>query len=67
MELVIKGSLLEDSEGILTPLGMRVAHGYAASWLAGHRDLTLESKYPSLVGLFSDIRSDEALARMHAG
>jgi hypothetical protein len=61
-----KGAVLEDEEGLLTPAGMKVAESYAKKWLLGVRDMELERQYPSLVGLFSDIRVDSELARMHA-
>lgn len=60
-------SVVEDSEGLLTPLGMGVVHRYAKLWVdSGSRDLALERLYPSLEGLFYDIRSDADLASMHA-
>jgi len=64
--LDIVKSALEDEEGLLTPLGMKVAHKYASAWVSGSRDLSVERKYPELAGLFYDIRNDEALAQEHA-
>jgi hypothetical protein len=58
---------VEDADGILTKLGMEVAHKYASKWVrAGARDLDIERQFPDLAGLFYDIRSDADLARMHA-
>jgi hypothetical protein len=57
----------EDSEGLLTPYGMAVAHRYAQAWVTrGLRDLELEREHPELAGLFWDIRVDPELARAHA-
>jgi hypothetical protein len=65
VDFIVK-SALEDEEGLLTPLGMKVAHKYASAWVSGSRDLSVERKYPELAGLFYDIRNDEALAQEHA-
>jgi len=62
-----KARPVEDDEGLLTPLGMRIAHQYAVKWVnESKRDLDLEREYPSLIGLFWDIRTDSSLAREHA-
>ena len=66
MDFIVKASV-EDAEGLLTPLGMQIAHAYAKAWLAGRRDADLERKYPGLAGLFYDIRTDPDLAAEHAG
>lgn len=62
-----KAQPTENGEGLLTSLGMRIAHAYAAKWVnANVRDLALERAYPELSGLFYDIRVDPDLAREHA-
>ena len=61
-----RSSITEDSEGVLTPHGMGVAHRYAAAWVEGRRDLDIERHYPELAGLFWDVRMDLELARAHA-
>jgi hypothetical protein len=62
-----KARPVESEEGILTPLGMKIAHEYAKLWVSeGSRDLNLEREYPTLSGLFYDIRVDSDLAREHA-
>lgn len=63
---LISKSQLEDEDGLLTPAGMKVAEEYAKQWLEGVRDVGMEKTYPDLLGLFSDIRVDPDLARMHA-
>jgi hypothetical protein len=62
-----KARPVESEEGLLTPLGMKIAHQYAVAWVnENKRDLALEREYPSLIGLFYDIRVDSELAREHA-
>ena len=62
-----KAQPVESEEGVLTKLGMKIAHQYASTWVnQGMRDLSLERKYPDLAGLFYDIRIDAELAREHA-
>jgi len=57
----------QDSTGVLTPKGMRVAHDYARHWVEkGTRNLEIERSYPELEGLFYDIRIDTELARGHS-
>ena len=65
--LLQKSAAVEDEDGALTPTGMAVAERYARRWVAdGVRDLEVERQYPTLAGLFYDIRSDPDLAREHA-
>ena len=62
-----KACATEDAEGLLTPLGMKLAHRYARKWVEeSKRDLELEREHPELLGLFWDIRTDPELAREHA-
>lgn len=61
-----KAQPVETNDGLLTNLGMQIAHKYAVSWVKGVRNLELERRYPQLVGLFYDIRVDSELARTHA-
>jgi len=62
-----KAQPTENAEGLLTSLGMRLAHAYASKWVnENKRDLDLERRYPELSGLFWDIRVDPELAREHA-
>lgn len=61
-----KAQPTESEEGVLTKLGMQVAHEYATEWVRGVRNLELERKHPELSGLFYDIRIDTKLAREHA-
>lgn len=62
-----KAQPVQSEDGVLTNLGMRIAHEYASAWVQrGVRNLELERKYPELVGLFYDIRIDATLAREHA-
>jgi len=61
-----KAQPVESEEGVLTKLGMKVAHQYAVDWVRGNRNLELEREYPELSGLFFDIRIDTELAREHA-
>lgn len=66
MPLVKAKGRVEDADGVLTELGMKVAHQYAAQWKSGNRAVALERQHPELVGLFYDIRNDEDLAAEHA-
>jgi hypothetical protein len=62
-----KARPVESEEGLLTPLGMQVAHEYAKTWVNENaRNLKLEREYPTLAGLFWDLRTDSELAREHA-
>lgn len=61
-----KAQPTESEEGVLTRLGMQVAHQYAIDWVKGVRNLELERKHSELSGLFYDIRIDAKLAREHA-
>lgn len=60
------GLVVDDSDGVLTSFGMSVAQTYAEQWVTGKRDTLLEGTYPTLRGLFYDIRNDHDLARDHA-
>ena len=58
---------VEDEDGVLTRRGMDVAHQYALQWRTKQtRNVELERQYPSLIGLFYDIRNDSDLAAEHA-
>lgn len=62
-----KARVTETEDGLLTSLGMQLAHRYALRWVNDNaRDLELEREYPELAGLFYDIRVDPELAREHA-
>lgn len=61
-----KAQPTETGDGVLTKLGMQVAHEYARDWVAGTRNLALERQYSELIGLFYDIRVDSELAREHS-
>lgn len=61
-----KANPVENDDGLLTRLGMKVANQYAKDWLRGIRNLELERQYGELAGLFYDIRIDSELARNHA-
>lgn len=58
-----KADPVEDTDGMLTRYGRRVARQYAQAWLEGKRLLDLERANPRLTALFYDLRLDRDLAR----
>jgi hypothetical protein len=67
MKLTIKVAALTDEDGALTPKGYDVLTSYAKQWLAGIRDLILESTHADLDEYFYDVREDVRTAHTFAG
>lgn len=65
-QFILKAEQVEDDDGVLTTRGMAIATEYARGWLAGQRNLELETAYPELEGLFYDLRIDPELTRRYA-